>query len=375
MNKFGSNKTIFSILLIVFLSVICMSQEIKTTKKNGVEIIKNPISPPVSLQKAAGFKLREDLIIGKNQDQADYVFGLLTSIRVDDSGNIYALDGKDLCIKVFDGNGHFLYSFARKGQGPGELEQPVDFFILQNATVAVLEFRNNRISYFKKSGEFIRSVSLGKYRLWQFITNSNSQIYGENLNFPSMELLIFDSDMNKIGQVASFKIDNIENPPPLQLYQRFRFTLNSEDQLIWTMNDDYTLNVSDATNQIIKIITRDYIPVKVTTAYVRNELQKMNPRRKLPEKIKIPGHWPNHLPIIDSVIGDDENNLFIRTNERDEKGRVYYDIFDKDGKYFQKFAHPENEIIKVIKNNMIYCLIPSDENGIPLIKRYILDWE
>ena len=350
--------------MIVILSVVCLSQEIK-----------NPISPPVSLQKASPFTLEEDLIIGKESEQNDYVFGSLLSIRVDDSGNIYALDNKDIRIKVFDGDGHVLYSFATKGQGPGELESPMDIFIVQNSLIAVPELRNSRISYFKKSGEFVRSVSLGKYRMWQFIMGSDNQIYGEHLNLPYMELLKFDSGMDLLGKAASFKIENTENPPPLQLYKRFRFALDSEDRLIWAMNDGYTLNLTDENNKIIKIISRDFVPVKVTPTYVRNELHKMNPGRKLPDQIKIPGHWPKNLPVIDSILCDDRNYLYVRTNERDDRGEIYYDIFDKDGRYFQKFAWPENEIIKVIKNGLAYCLIPSDENGVPLIKRYIFNWE
>jgi hypothetical protein len=366
-------------LVILFLFVSCSRDvgEMKDPRKteNEVETVKNPISPPVSLQKAFHLKLEEDLLIGKESERTDYVFGSLIAVCVDDSGNIYALDNKDVRIKVFDGNGHFLYSFATKGQGPGELESPMDIFIIQNSLLAIPELRNSRISYFKKSGEFVRSVSLGKYRMWQYIIDSDNQITGEHLNLPNMEILTFDSEMNLIDKVASFKIENTENPPPLQLYQRFRFAFNSEDQLIWARNDGYTLNLVDENNKIIKIISRDFVPVKVTSAFVRNELHKMNPGRKLPDQIKIPGHWPKNLPVIDSILCDDRNNLYVRTNERDEKGGIYYDIFDKDGKYFQKFAFPENEIIKVIKNSLAYCLIPSDENGIPLIKRYILNWE
>jgi hypothetical protein len=369
-----AKKTAFSIIFTALISSLSISQEIKFTKKNGVETIENPISPPVSLKKTSHFKLKEDLVIGRESERTDYVFGSLIAVCVDAPGNIYALDNKDVSVKVFDGNGQFLYSFARKGQGPGELGLPMDIIIVENSLVAIPEFGNNRISYFKKSGEFIRSISLGKYRMWQFIIDSKHHIYGENLNLPSMELLLFDKNMNLTGKVASFLLENTENPPPLQLYQRFRFALNSKDQLIWARNDGYTMNLVDEKLQIFRTISRDFVPVKVTSAFVRNELHKMNPERRLPEQIKIPRHWPKNLPVIDSILCDDRDNLFIRTNERDEKEGIYHDVFDKHGRYFQKFAHPENEIIKVIKNDMAYCIIPSDENGIPLIKRYLLKW-
>ena len=82
-----AKKTACSFFLIVFMSAVCLSQEIKITKKNGVKTIKNPISPPVSLQKTSYLKLEEDLIIGKETERTDYVFGSLIAVCVDDSGN------------------------------------------------------------------------------------------------------------------------------------------------------------------------------------------------------------------------------------------------------------------------------------------------
>jgi len=103
-----------------------------------------------------------------------------------------------------------------------------------------------------------------------------------------------------------------------------------------------------------------------------NNKVKASPIAILP---KIPDHWPKYYPIFYYFLCDDEGRIYVRTYERDKQDNIYYDVFDAEGRHFAKFSHPDNELITVIKNKRAYCLIKADEEGIPLIKRYKMEWK
>ena len=52
--------------------------------------------------------------------------------EVDSEENIFVLDGGNCRIQKFDREGRFLQSFGRKGQGPGEFEQPRSIYLDKN---------------------------------------------------------------------------------------------------------------------------------------------------------------------------------------------------------------------------------------------------
>ena len=66
----------------------------------------------------------EDLTIGVEEGEADYMLYSPEDIDVDPDGNIYILDLKDALIKKYDSEGVFIANIGRKGQGPGEFDHP-----------------------------------------------------------------------------------------------------------------------------------------------------------------------------------------------------------------------------------------------------------
>jgi len=45
-------------------------------------------------------------------------------VDADEAGKVYVLDRKAGQIKVFDPQGNFLRAIGRRGQGPGEFQEP-----------------------------------------------------------------------------------------------------------------------------------------------------------------------------------------------------------------------------------------------------------
>jgi hypothetical protein len=72
---------------------------------------------------------------------------------------VFVFDQKQKKIFVFSVSFSYLYSIGSPGQGPGELEDPVDFAVCSDKIV-VLERFPRKLDIFKLNGEFLERIKL-----------------------------------------------------------------------------------------------------------------------------------------------------------------------------------------------------------------------
>ena len=102
-------------------------------------------------------KLSQELTIGDKNISSENEIMSISSIGVDDKGNVYVVDPKASDIKVFDISGKYLNKIGRRGQGPGELEVPVRIRIFRNEYIVV--FSLGRMTKYDLSGKYIKYYS------------------------------------------------------------------------------------------------------------------------------------------------------------------------------------------------------------------------
>ena len=93
-------------------------------------------------------KLAPILSIGEIEGQAEFLFGRVSSIAVDDSGSLYVLDGLAAEIRAFSPEGGFLRTYGGQGEGPGELMRPQAIAVLSDKRVLARDPRNRRVQIF-----------------------------------------------------------------------------------------------------------------------------------------------------------------------------------------------------------------------------------
>ena len=64
-------------------------------------------------------------------------------------------DKGDHCIKVFDGEGYFMQSFGKEGDGDGEFNEPCCLVVNKARQLMVCDKMNHRIQVFELSGKFV----------------------------------------------------------------------------------------------------------------------------------------------------------------------------------------------------------------------------
>lgn len=97
--------------------------------------------------------------IGSPEGPEESLFtGPLTAVSVGPQGQIFALDQQFAEVRVFDGEGRFLRSFGRHGQGPGEMSAPTSVSWDRQGRLWIPEAFNGRYTVFDSGGTFIKTV-------------------------------------------------------------------------------------------------------------------------------------------------------------------------------------------------------------------------
>ncbi|MCJ7579564.1 MAG: 6-bladed beta-propeller, partial [Candidatus Aminicenantes bacterium] len=200
-------KWIASCLLITAqFSILLLAQEVKIETNEGVVVVHNPKMPVDLPGIPSTLKLREDLRVGIESGDENYMFSQLYSIQVSDEEEIIAYDGQEVSIKVYNKNGKFVRKFGQIGQGPGEIQKPAAITLTGNNLITILDPRNRRFSYHTLEGECLKEIPTGKDRPLEAKADSSGNIYGYVLilgNTATLDLVKFNQEFRPIITINS----------------------------------------------------------------------------------------------------------------------------------------------------------------------------
>ena len=355
---------------LIFALIVSSSYSQQETKwkgkighENGIEVISNPKKP---MYGEDVFSMDENLSIGIAEGKKGYDFFYLSYLAVDDQETIYAMDQGEKHVKVYDKKGDFLRFIGRKGEGPGELQNPDDIFIVNTNNLVIEDYIRN-ISYFSTTGKFIRSLSTTKIFPIGVSLNSRGYILTiTNINEPNKwgkEISLYDDNLTYLKTIIS-----IPQPKPNpQILKPFQPNINMssyrDDHFIVSFKEEYELQIFNLKGELVKIIRQDYEPIKVTAEDVKLSVGKVSKGRKLVV--------PTYFPAIHSLTTDDEGRIFAHTFEKDGNGKHFIGVFDQKGRYIAKITLKDHP--KVWKKGKLYT-IEEDEDGFHVIKRYKVTW-
>lgn len=361
------NITPVILILSVFVTLIsCQKQKAewngKIEKKNGVTVIKNPIEP---IYGEDVFIIEEELSFGDDEEDEDYMFSDVSHITVDNNGRIYVLDRRESHVKLFDQDGKYIRTIGRKGQGPGELNNPIFVYFPRNELL-VTQFE--RLSFFSPEGEFLRVVLMKKDSPSRARCDSHGNIFGTSYIFdpenPYYVLKKYDPEIEPVKELARIKIKRrrgVINRFSPNIYM----TVDDEDNIIFGYSKDYELQIFNPEGDLIKKIIREYDPVEVT------EEEKEKATQGAPPQLKF--EFSKYHPAFLRFVHDETGRLYVQSYEKGEGNNVYYhDVFNRDGRYIAKVQLRQFPVI--FRNGKLYSL-EENEDGYQVIKRYKITWK
>jgi hypothetical protein len=356
------------------------AQEIKIKTENGIPVVYNPKEPVAIKGQPTKIILKEDLTIGKDTEDVNYMFSGLQHMQVDEDEYMYAADWKETKIKVYDKNGKHVRSFGRKGQGPGEIGLPFYLGIFQGNKIVVNDQMNGKFIIYSREGELLKEIPMGKYRsITRFKVDSEGNFYAISRTFDetktTYELKKFSPALDPLATFASYEI--MRTPQVVRAFPPALFVqITRDENLIWLDPLKYELTLMNREGKALRRIIKDCDPVKITEAHEKRLIQQTWGDQGIRPGYKF--DIPKHFPPARSFYVDDEDRIYVRSYDYiNKEGNQLdrYDVFDPEGRYIAKFYHPRAETAQAIRKNKFYVRVEEEVYGTDLLRRYSMIWE
>lgn len=359
----------------------------KIEYEDGVKAVNNPSEPlygPVQL------KAEEDLFIGSEEDDK-YMFYLPVSIAVDSKGNIFVLVAREFEIRKFDGDGKFLAAVGKRGQGPGEFEQPWGLYLDSLDRVYTFDSRQSNLHMFSNELTFIETWKLG-FRPGSFSFSKDDRMILLNFKYSpqssSTEIILANHSGELVDQIASFPYElppmkknrMLGNPYSHGLY----FAPTRVGGAVYGYSSEYALYIVSSVGKLRQKITVNKRPEPISEAdkeSLRNDYLKRQDNS--PAKVKLTKAevrkayvFPEHKPFYTNILVDDKNQIFaekFKLYDPNDKS-VCFDFFNEGGVYLHEVTMPFYP--RALVGQCLYRFDSNRETGYVVIKRYkITNWD
>lgn len=113
------------------------------------------------------FGLMEELFVGGDDAENDIVLGRITDIAVDSRGRMLILDMGFSHVTIYDPDSMIVHTIGRKGEGPGEFNQPTAIGVDAEDRFYVASI-GGRIAVFGRDGVLVEEFR--QHLPWSFVT-------------------------------------------------------------------------------------------------------------------------------------------------------------------------------------------------------------
>ncbi|MGD2294540.1 MAG: 6-bladed beta-propeller [Candidatus Aminicenantes bacterium] len=364
------------LILSFYLLTACGSQKTKwkgtIEEVDGVPVVKNP-DQPIYPDEVVRFE--EELTIGQAEGSEEYTLSHISSFDADDEGNIYILDMRPFCVKVYDKEGKFLRSIGRTGQGPGEFQIPYNIQVTDRNEVLVCDTGKGAILFFSSEGTFLEEIRnpILRLGLYAFVDTQKNVYFDRSfIQERQRKLLKLPPPYEKYEEIVSREAPLRSPIPPPQI----RFAQLPGDNLAWANSSEYAIHIIDSQGRTVKKIEKEYAAVRVSDDYKKKYFERLPPGIS-----KETQKFSPHFPAFDLFFTDEEGRIFVKTYEKLEGMDKYViDVFDPEGRFICRTALRVGDDISldqdkfVIKNNKLY-VGETDKEGYPVLKRYRMIWK
>jgi len=364
-----------AVSVVVFVSV--QAGQFKVRTENEVTVVTNGKKPDPP--KGAATKLiLEEIYTAGGGDSLEESFAEIVALDVSKDGTAYVLDMKDNRVKVFDVRGKFLRAFGKKGQGPGELNQPVGLTITPENEILVEDVLNQRLALFTLDGKFLRHISTAKtLGLSGIEMDGRGLIVARSMGLGdagkmSIDVKTYDKDLNPKIKLAAVEY-SISLQSKINPYSAMTllYALDSQGRLYLGSQKGYEIKVLSLEGRLLKTIGRDYDPVAITKEDKDGMLKQLSnvPGVNIKDMIQFPKVFP---PYGNFVLAD-EGRLLVRTYEKGRAEKEYYwDVFDAEGRFVAKV--PIAHEIRLWRDGKVYFIV-ENEDGYKVLKCFRARWE
>ena len=296
---------------------------------------------------------------------------------------------------VFNSDGTFHSKLGRQGKGPGEYGVILGIHS-KNGRIYVLDHTSKRLNEYSTSDyKFIRSIlfeewkapdnfkfssveprhdgnyhvtflSLGSKSGFQEIIQMVKDHEGKEVNFGPLKF------QGRYKIISSTRKSRISTPTmPISFLGTTRTALSQNDVLFTNWSREFLIKKYDSTGKYqsaiyypllgVPFVLEDYTKSAVFSpdaGEIKNDLAANG--------IDI----PDRLPLIDRLIIDDENRIWVALPTSSSRDTYEWWILEENGELLAKLMLPEQRPIFDIKNGFLYSKKANEESGVEYVVKY-----
>ncbi len=316
----------------------------KISMIDGRKIIKNPSTP---LYGEIQLELVETLTIGHKEDE---FLGIINGVDIDNNGNIYVLDFKKHCFKIFDSQGHFIRSIGKLGMGPQDLYEPTMLKVDSSGKIFVVD-NSRRVRVFDSNGMLLKIARLRQNPLLSFVAPDGSLIgtrtqrISDKMYYRKILLKISPDGSSVIKEYLTKNIaDRIRLSSGDIIISINEFThdicyfLSKSGNLYCGDSDNYKIFIYDKQDVLTKEIHRAEEKSSISAEEKDNLVRDYyGDRYDNGTKSKLKDLIPDYKPFFFSLLVDDKERLYVfKRYTAAENELLTVDIFDSSGQYIYR---------------------------------------
>lgn len=282
---------------------------------------------------------------------------------------VFVFDQKQKKIFVFSESFSYLYSIGSPGQGPGELEDPVDFAVCSDKIVVLERFPRN-LDIFTLNGEFLERVNL---KIPEEISYSypSAILPGPDTTF----IFAYDLSDHLIDihdAQGNYKSTLLKREEPIIIYRK---NIGNESAIGFYNQKKSILHFNRLDGEFIEIYSDGVLGRKfriqdASLQKIAGELRKNLEKESRPSNIQ--SDIISFLLYTNFCV-DERDNLYVAKlrSDKDNSGQKIW-IFDSEQKCHSGLVHlPDGEKVKALYfgNGQFYLV--SDQDKIWVTRRRI----
>lgn len=291
-----------------------------------------------------GMNTNWDLLFRKNIDNH---FAFLPD------GSFFRSASKAHKIYKFSDNGDILFEFGQEGQGPGDINNPLELSILDEQYLLVRELASQRrISIFDLNGEFYKLIKL-PYAVFGCTALKENKIailtknYITENNFSIENFTVFIRDISSGDEI---KIASFQQKSKKTV---FRYANFYEEVYVLRLKDGnfviafsgspeisiysakgkklYSFQTNLEREKITKKDVQYFTEKAINNAPTQFESKRL---KNFVEMRKNQIFFPDYFPYYQKIAIDSEDNLLVFINKKAfDSEDIVFQVYSKDGKY------------------------------------------
>ena len=330
---------------------------------DDVRIVNNPDFPRDGTKT---YEMEEELSIGGDVEDEDYVFHKPYDVKVGADGKIFVLDWGDSTFKIYDSGGKYVRTIGGRGQGPGEFERLLYFSVGSDGNVYVMDSMNHRVAILDEQGEYIAGFRIEDGLPNEIATDTNNFIYSgvqfQDDDIRRLRILRSNSKGEEIIDYGLFQLvqpvitKRTQNTVSSMMSRHAATTVwavDKEGKLYAGYGDKYEISVYDPEGNLFLKFGREFTPVENKYAGKPGQPDKVGIFNVLNRR------W----------LFDESDNIWVEMFIEDDPEDIVYDVFSPEGIYLEQIKVKHR--ISQLFGGKAYCFV-RDEVGYLSVKRFKL---